>query len=202
MGLADFFNFFTAIVLAAIAVLFLLVMLRFILAPALPLLRSGRGPWRVRRAVRRLDNVDKLIAENRSKEALAELRRSLILDIGANDSFIAAVRDHHQNILSRCLVIAEQLGTRAENIALVERLMFDRAELQLNMLRAAQSYSNLHQRRSQAGKSTPAWGKAEHHRKVSDIKARLRENKRELEKELAALFRSISAPAEERIVYH
>ena len=107
-----------------------------------------------------------------------------------------------QNILSRCLIIAEDSGGRTDNIASVEKLIIERAEIQFLLLKTKEVYRNISTRRGQAGKDLPQWGKADFERRFSDIKNELLRNARDLEKEFEQLFEAIRSQRPSDIIYH
>lgn len=209
-------DFIIAICLLVFALLCVLYLGRLILSPILSLLglfsggRSSGSSYsagsrmfgRHRKAVSRLRRVDALIAENRCQDALKQLRRAVVFEVSSGPEGVHAVREHHQNFLSRCLLLAEEMGSRAENIAEVERLFIERAELQKLHLKAVESFKSLKYRREQAGKHVPTWSKADFEQRIGEIKSELSKNENNLQEALKKLFDSLGQPVTENIVYH
>ncbi|MCB0322181.1 MAG: hypothetical protein KDD69_01375 [Bdellovibrionales bacterium] len=196
------FNFIVAIALLLLGLLITAYFGWLLIAPLFGLYQGGKGSGRHRKAAGRLKKVDALVAEHRCNEALKLLRRCTIFDLPKSDEGIQRIREHHQNFLSRCLLIAEEFGSRAENIAEVERLFIERAELQKLLLRADESFRSLKFRREQAGKHIPSWSKTDFEQRIKEIKSELKRNDMALANALKKLYDSLSRPAVENIVYH
>lgn len=195
---------YTATLFLAAAGLALTIVLLWFLLSALFLTVAGtRDYLKFRKAAQRLKRVDELLEGELYADALKELRRSVVFDARSSRQLIATLRDHHQNVLSRCLVISEALGSRSENIANIEQLFLERTELQLLLLKAHDAYRRLQDRREQAGKALPAWSQADYDKRLRDVASELLRNKRVLIGELDTLFSNLQAPPKpEEIVYH
>ena len=191
-----------ALVLGAIALGILWMLGAMLVGPALALAGGSKGSWKLRRATNRIARVDQLIEENKAVEAIKELRRCVYLRSESTTALVARAKEHHQNILSRCLVIAEELGSRAENIAEVERLFIERTELQVLLVKASERFNRVTDKREKEGRKMPDWGKADYKGKIQEIKKELARNQSTLQAELKKLFQSIATPSDEQIVYH
>ena len=189
-------------VLFCLASTFGLYLLSLLLAPVYQLIQQGRSASRIHAASSKLKAVDELIARHRPQEALQSLRRSILFDRGVSPATVDALKEHHQNVLSRCLVIAEELGSRAENIADVEQLFLERTELQVLYLKANESYRGLRFRRERAGKGMPSWSTSEFEQRLSQIKEALTRNSDALASALDRLFTAVGEKGREEIVYH
>jgi len=174
-----------------------------IISPLLRFKPVVRGGSKVRKAAQRLKIVDTLISENRFKEASAELRRAIILDVVSSREMVERLRDHNQSVLSRCLVVAEEMGSRCDGLADTERLMRERNELLILLLKAEEALRSFLGRREQAGKSVPKWSKGDFQGKINDIKKEISTNQTQLRASLDELFESIeNASPSGSITYH
>ncbi len=193
--IAVFLGFFGALVLV-----YLLWML---LGPTVRTLRGRKDSQRFRRSAEKIVEADAYIAEKRYPEALRCLRQALIFDIFETLKLAELVREHHQNLLSRCVLIAEELQTQTEDLAEVERLMMERSELQVLFVRAMESYSSLKNRRQRAGKEIPHWSKSDFELRIKEIRGELHKNREGLQVHLTKLFASIESGRKDGdIVYH
>ena len=201
-------NFIISIVLLGIACWLVWVIGGAMVAAVLELIgRStpGAKPKRfgkLKKVASRLEKVDALLSQHKCLEAIKMMRKAYVVDIAKTPERIALIKDHHQNFLSRCLLIAEEMGSRADNIAEVERLFIERNEL-LNLLqKASESYQNLKFRREQAGKNIPSWSQTDFEQRIKEIQKELTRNESELENALGTLFSALGTPTSENIVYH
>jgi hypothetical protein len=171
-----------------------------------PLLRSMQGKQdrnRYTRAAEKIPRVDSLIEEGQLKEALRLLRQTPLYDVFEKTELLELTKEHHQNVLSRCVVLAEEMDTHAANLAEVERLVLERTELQLLLLRARDSYASLKSRRERLGKDVPQWSKADFEQRLKEIQTALSNNRATLAAAFEKLFSSIeSSPKQDDIVYH
>lgn len=192
----------TAIFLASLAVTVLVCLCLLLFVPLYRLLRTGADSSRAHKAAAALGKVDQLIEKAQYPEALRQLRRNFVFDTPVSARTVEALKEHNQNLLSRCLVIAEEMSKRAPNIAEVEGLLLARSELQELFLKVNVSYHTLKSRRDQAGKKMPTWSKSDFEARIEEIRKELRQNEEMLKKELDLLFGFLSEDARENIIYH
>lgn len=188
-------NFTFALILLAIA---LVLLWYFVGILYRQIFRGGslnRGNYRLKRALKRIQKADDLMAANEFTQAIAELRRAILLDMRGTPKVIGQIKEHHQNILSRCLIIAEELGSRAPNIAEIEKLFLERAELLNLELKTGIAYAKFRSRRQTAGKEIPDWSKGDFERRAKEVREELARNLRDLQDGLNELFTSIQTPA-------
>ncbi len=185
---------------AGLALLFFLLVL--LLSPITTWFRSNKTQSRLRRAIERVKRAEKLVETANLSEALLELKRAMLLDIGQSRSVIESVKDHNQNVLSRLLIISEEMGARLEGAAEVEKLLVERGEIQLLQLKADLAFVRVKGRRESQGKDVPAWSKADFEKRIKDIKRELERNTKELDSALTKLFSSIRPATSEGITYH
>ena len=199
-----FFNFIVAMLLLGIGLAIAIYLTWTMTSPFLGSMRGRKGGSKIRRAQERLKKVDQLLADQKAAEALKVLRKSLLLDAALTSANISRLKEHHQNMLSRCLVIAEELGSRAENIAEAERLLMERIELQGLLFKASDSFENLRGRREKAGKELPTWSKSDFESRIKEINQELKKNETAAVAAVERLFASLSSPSEDddNIVYH
>ncbi len=198
----ELLGFLVALCMAVMAVLLICYLLFLLLMPLRDLIRDGREAARVRTASRRLEQVDTLISQGKTGLALKALRRAVVYDATGSEAIVESLKEHHQNLLSRVLVLAEEVGGRPTNIADVERLLLERAELQKLLLKALDSFRSLRFRRERAGKNLPDWSKSDFDGRITEIRKELSRNQEFLEKALDQLFKNIEGSASEQIFYH
>lgn len=171
-------------------------------APLFAIVKDRRQSSKLKKAADRLEEVDGLIAERKFPVALKILKQLIIFDPVEHPKSVESVREHHQNVLTRCLIISEELGSRAENLAEVERLFIQRSELQTLLIKAGDSFRSLQERREQAGKDIPQWSKSDFEQRLKDIRAELDANQVLLTKAADQLFSALESPRSEGIIYH
>jgi hypothetical protein len=171
-------------------------------ASAAPRKKAVRSFGKLRKAAARVEKADALIADHKCQEALKQLRKAVVLDVLSTEERVQAIKEHHQNFLSRCLLLAEEMNSRAENIAEVERLFIERSELQMLLCRANESFTSLQNRREQAGKNVPSWSKTDFEQRIKDIRKELQRNETALSEALKKLYAALAQPVSENIVYH
>ena len=195
-------EFLTAIVLLCIAVCIFSALVYQLAGPFLHLFRGGTDNAKLKRARGKLEQVDALLSNHRPLEALKLLKKAVYFDeIGAY-KHISAIKEHHQNFLSRCLIIAEELDRRPRNIAEIEQLFLERSELQILQIRVTESYQNIRFRREKAGKGVPDWSKADFEQRLKQIKEELGRNKNSLTEELNELFKALGTQQSSDQLYH
>jgi hypothetical protein len=156
-----------------------------------------------RRAVRRLTKADTLIEREQWAEAMRELEKAVVLDTAADRQLISLLQDHHQNVLSRFLLIAEENSCHPDNSPLLERLFIERNELLTLYAKADEAYRRLQSKRTQAGKELPSWSRTDFDKRSAEILEALRTNRMRLVEELSKLTLFIEAPPhDEQVTYH
>lgn len=196
------FSLGIALCLLLLGCVLLVYLSALLIAPITSLFKGTKGSSRIKKGQHKLDRVDQLIHQQKLAEAIRLLRKAPILEATQQPATVEAQKEHHQNILSRCLIIAEELSSRPQNIAEVERLFYQRAELQLLQIKAIESFKSLRFRREKAGKEIPSWSKSDFERRIVEIRNEIRKNESDLEAALERLFNSLSSPQSENIVYH
>ena len=199
MGLG---SFIIALFLLGLAIALLIGLSWMMMNPLLGGLRGKKGSSKIRKYSARLTKVDELIEGKKPEEALKLLRKAIVLDTTLNEGAIRKLKEHHQNVLSRCLVLAEELGSRAENIAEVEHLLMQRVELQSLLQKASESFQNLKFRREKAGKNLPSWSKTDFEKRIKEIQEEMKKNETETNEAIERLFTSLGSPSTDNIVYH
>ena len=146
---------------------------------------------------RSLDVVDQCIEDQKNKDAIKHLKKTIMYNVVKKPDHVHFWREHHHNVLSRCLILSEETNTSLEYIAELEKLINERAELQSLYFKASESYNNLRFRRKQAGKDMPDWSKSDFETRIVQIKEELIKNKTELEQSFNVLFTSLLNPVDE-----
>jgi len=164
--------------------------------------RGSLSMLKLKKASRRLFAADALIEQREFLKAVYALKKAVVFDHSGDMNFLSAVRDHHQSLLSRCLVVAEESKGRPENLAVVERLFLERGKLHAKYSEALASFEKLSSKRRQSGKDLPKWTKADYRQRLSQTEAELEKNQKELEKSLDQLFSSILSSPQKGVVYH
>ena len=191
-----------ALVLGLLGLSLLLSLLFLLLSPARKFFVFQKDRNRLKHALTQLAVVDGHLENEQTQEALKSLRSCFVFDHITDADLLDAYREHHQNVLSRCLIIAEDLGRRPEHLAEVEKLFLERTELFHLLLKAESSYRSLGERRSKEGKGIPTWSKADFESRISQIEAELSVNLKAVKKAIDELFRAMSSGGETPIVYH
>jgi len=155
-----------------------------------------------RKSLVRLRKFDELVEMEKWGEAVKELERGIVFDALSSRQLVSSIKEHHQNLLSRVLQVAEHYSARAESIGTVERLFLERAELQMLTIKATDAYQRIQEKRTEAGKDLPKWSQSDYLRKIKEVNEQLALNKDALQKELANLFQEIQTPKKDEIVYH
>ena len=155
-----------------------------------------------RRSLARLKKFDELSEMDRWSEATKELEKAVIFDALSSRQLVSSIKEHHQNLLSRALQVAEHYSARAESVGSVEGLFLERAELQTLLIKANDAFQRIQEKRSEAGKDLPKWSQSDYLGKIKEVNHQLSLNKDSLEKELGVLFEEIQTPKKDEIVYH
>lgn len=199
MGPVDF----TLTVIALFLCLALLVYFTRILCSHLFILPGHfLDSFRLRRSISCIRKADALLEENRAQEALRELEGAFLLEACGSKEVVEFAREQHQAILSRCLVAADALGGTFEDLPDIERTLNERSELFLSRLRLQEAFRKISQRRGEAGKELPSWGKAEHRRRVLELEQLISENKARLHLLIPHFLEKLQSPGKESITYH
>lgn len=157
---------------------------------------------RFRRSLQRLKRFDELVEMERWPEAVRELERAVVLDALSSRQLISSIKEHHQNLLSRALQVAEHHSARAESLAEVEQLFIERSELQVLYLKANDAFRRIQDRREEVGKPLPKWSQGDYLKRIREVSMELSANKSALQHLLAKLFQEIQTPKRDEIIYH
>ena len=190
------------LLLLAIGAGLCLYLIRVVLNPVLRLASGGKQASRLRKARERLKITNSLIEAQDYANTIRELRRAVLYDTLATREQVAALRDHFQNILSKALVIAEELGSKPENLADVEHLFMERVELLVLHIKATEAYDSVQHRWKKQGKELPEWGRTDYSRRQKDVAKELERNRKALEVTLKKFFAALENPSSGDIVYH
>lgn len=195
-------DFIIGTTLGVIGALLCVYFIKQLASPLVSLLKIGGQKTKVNKTSKRIVKIDQLISSGKTSKAINELEKSFLLDIPKTLPSISEIRMHNQEVLSRCLTIAEDKGAKVENIAQVEHLLLERTELFTLYLKAKESFSTLRTKRKKEGKKTPDWSKNEFQNKIEQIEDELHKNNVSISIELKKLFDYLSKDNSEDIVYH
>ena len=186
------------------------IMLAWLLAilfePFKALFDNFRAKSSLNRANRHLARATQFMDKGDYQAAIAELERSFVMSVQSAPAAINKIREHHQSILSRYLVIGEEMqldtaGLTSE-IANVEQILLQRSELEMLSHRAKESFQRFVNKQSKVGKAAPKWSQEEYQEKISEIEKNIKENTSALQEALRDLFNQLKSPTERPVVYH
>ena len=197
-----FFDYRFLFILLSLGVLLLYYLGRVFLAEILALFGKFQWPgmgFGFRRAVSALNKADQLVSSQDYEQALNELKKAFFFDSPHDVKQISQIKEHHQNILTRIVLLGEDCHCHFANIAQLEKLLLEHSELQFLLFRANGAYLEAQMRRTTSGKSLPHWGRKEYQDKIRQIETQLKLNRSHLEHEiklLAQIFRQKPANKE------
>ena len=195
-------QFTVALVLGALGAALALFLIALPIRAGLRSFIGTKDFLRFRRSLQRLRRFDELVEMERWNEAIRELEKAVVFEALSSRQLISSIKEHHQNLLSRALQIAEHFSARVESVAEVERLFIERAELQILFVKANEAYRRLQDKRGESGKSLPKWSQGDYLKRIREVTGELHSNRRALEQQLAKLFDEIQTPKREEIIYH
>lgn len=149
---------------------------------------SSGSNRKLKKAQKRVETIDELIRNQEYPLALKELEQAFMFAVSETTAQIRSSRDHNQAMLSRCLVVGDNIGARSEALPRVEKLLLERTELQALRLKTKEAFQAITSKREQRGKELPSWSKSEHQKKMKDIEVELKRNLKELEEALSSMF--------------
>lgn len=201
--MGDFVTFAVSIALGVVGVGLLGFFLWVLAAPCFGWLRGSKDLRRLRRAAERVKRFDSLVNDEKFRPALSELRAAVIYDAPSLSEIISSYREHYQNLLSRMLLVAEELNKRPEGLPDVERLLFERVDLMTLQIKVNDTFRKLRAKRTNEGKDLPSWSKEDFEKRLAEVKQELSRNQAHLEDHLKLLFAHLEKPSgEDQIVYH
>ena len=199
----DITRLLTSAILAFFGFALVLYLFALLFRPLFHSVIGKKYSSKLKKAADKLAQFDSLFAAHQHAEALRVLRRAPLVEIFDRPQLLDPAKEHNQNILSRCVLLAEELQTRVNNLPETERLVIERSELLTLFVRACESFASLRNRRERAGKEIPSWTKSDFENRIKEIRKELDANGLALNASFEKLFDSIgSPPREEDIVYH
>lgn len=166
-------------------------------------LSISNSTGKINRLSSQVKKVDAFIAIGEFARALSVLENAFVVEPSSSKQLLVAIREHHQNILSRCLIIAEEQHKRVENIAEIERLLSSHIEIQYALLKANESLQGFTKRHCCSGKQAPSWSTKEFEQKIDTLNKGFLDNKLNLKSALKSLFAKLkSQDKDANIVYH
>lgn len=195
-------DFIFAFVLAGAGCFLLAVVLHPILNTLWISVAGRAQSGRIRKAAQKMESIDALIQEKNYRQALTQLEQAVVFDTPGSVPSAIALKEHYQNILSRCMLIAEEQSGHISNIAIIEQLIFERGELVQLFAKAAESFQRLSNKRGGSGKSLPSWTTAEYQERIKTIQEQLSENHKLLFSSLEKMFAELKTNRSDEILYH
>ena len=137
-----------------------------------------------RRYTARCAQGDTLLEKGDLSGAMQTFARSFFLKpVRRNSELLSDIANYHTGLLSRLLTIADDLGNgraRLPTLALTDRLLAERLELQLDYFRSR---------------------KRDDHARLHDLERQLRENQTRVRSSITQLIGEIRS-SEEKVLYH
>jgi hypothetical protein len=191
-----------AIILAASGCALIVVLAFPLVASLLGAAIGSKSKLGFRKASSALQKADSFIQRSQWKDALAAVQQAVVFDQVYDRQIISALSEHHQNVLSRLLLVAEGLTARPQNIADLERLFMERTELLVLHLKAIEAYKRLKSRRVQSGKAVPSWSRGDFDKRSAEIQTELKRNQNALADELRKLTAHLLSPPKDQVTLH
>lgn len=188
------FNILTLTIATFLAIsgLFVCLLLaKWIFAPLVEIWRGRQRGNQAKVQQSKMALVDEFIAKDEYPKALALLKTLPTLKLVSTPEAIEQFKEHHQNILTRALLLAEELNARLAPLPEVERLILERVDLLQLYVKAKEAFDSLKVKRQRAGKSLPSWSKDEFEQRLSQVKKELQQNEQLLSKSLGEMFDAI-----------
>ena len=198
----EFIELIAGILLGALGVV-ILGFLCAVLFSSFRLWTWGAGDsFKYKRAAKRLENIDQLIERSSFSQALRELEKAFLLQKFSTREMVQTVREYHQGLLSRCLVVSEQLGGRLSNLPEVERLLDQLAEQQAMLLKTEEMYRRISSKRSNEGREMPSWSQNDFATRLAEMRSELVATRKALATAVTKLIKSAETPESTNVTYH
>jgi len=191
-----------AVFLGVISIFASILIVWFLFRAIMPSLRGRRDAYRLKKLNSMVEKIDQFMAEGRFQDAAKVIEYAFIYDIPNSRRGVRILREHHQNVLGRMLLIAEEVGVTIENLSEIERLLLEQAEIQSLAIQAQESFERITSRREQAGKDIPKWSKGEFENKKELIREEITRNKKQLEFEISQLLALLLSRSPSTVTYH
>ncbi len=192
----------TAAVLGVFGLILTTGLIALIVSPLTKAIKARRKSSGIQKYSQKLATVDVLIREHKFDQALQLLKKSVIVELFDEYPQVEFMQEHHQAVLSKFLSITEELGARAENIALLEQLFTERSELNILYVKVRDSFASIKGKRESKGKELPGWSKSEFEQKIKEIQVELAENTKALDVELNKFIAGLTPGTAQSITYH
>lgn len=170
-----------------------LLLLSSLWRPVSSLFRKVKSVGSVRNSNKQMVEIDALLDGQDYSKALIVLRQMALANAVYAETQQVFFSRSHQNILSRCLIVADELGITLGNLDTVERQLAVRSELLVLLGRTEEAYDRFLTRRERDRKDAPKWTKDQFLSKINDIKANMDANSKDLTHEWTVLFSTLEA---------
>lgn len=211
------FDLITAVLVAALALFLISFMLAAVWSglrgagvkiPKLSLnsLEAMRESAQFRMFPNSLSKIDARIEGGQFDEAVQECRGALFLEAIRKDRVLLdRVDAHHDEVLSRLIIISNLMEINSNHVPLMEDLLASRAELLKALIDASSTLENFKSKVRGDRRGSPSWAINQYEKQVSEILDRLNTNKRSILGVMAEfqqeLLKITKAPSES-VTYH
>lgn len=164
---------------------------------------TGAGDsLKYKRATRKLESIDQLIERSNFNQALRELEKAFFLQRLSTREMVATMREYHQGLLSRCLILSEQFGGRLTNLPEVERLLDQQAEQQSILIKLEEMYRRISSKRTNEGREMPSWSHKDFATRMAEARSQLATTQQNLASAISKLIKSAETPETTNVTYH
>jgi hypothetical protein len=192
----------TIVTLLLISLALIAVFLYLMYIPLRTIFKKNKSLTRFSSCLKCIEDFDELMVSGNTDAAIPRLQMAPFLDIPANSQILAAIKDHHQELLSRYLQLSDSLNVRSPNLASLENLFHERNELLELVFKSRFNYEVLADKRKNEGKTLPGWTRAEFDKKEADLKNALKKNFTSLKTELHYFFKHLEETPRGEILIH
>lgn len=166
------------------------------------LLAKSRSQSKLSQSLKAVNYFDECLDNGDLEGASLTLSKIPFYDIPASSEILSVIRSHHQDLLARCVELAERMNSRPSNIAQLEALFSERADLLQLVFKARYSFETLMEKRGIEGKSIPLWTQAEFEKKEEEIREALGINMDKLKQELESFVSNLkNTPKGEALIH-
>jgi hypothetical protein len=176
--------------------------LYLIIVPLQTIFRKNKTLTRFSTSLKCIEDFDTLLEEGNVDEAISHLRMAPFFDIPSNSQLLTAIKEHHQELLSRYLILSDTLNIRTPNLAKLETLYNERNELLQMLFKSRFNFEVVLGKRKSEGKTIPNWTKVEFEKKEAELKNELKKNFSALRVELHYFFKNLEDAPRGEVLIH
>lgn len=147
----------------------------------------------LKRKIKLLETVDARFAAKEYLGIPLLLSRAFLLDLPRLDVvLIRFAEDHNSATLARTMNLFDVKQLSPQNLPVVEELLQDRIKLLTSELEIAETLRTLRERRKVLGNKSPSWALDDYAGKLTEIRDKLKTNRRNIIDRLGALFAELT----------